>query len=1491
MGKPDKGKEKQETKPSTTVNQNSKETQAKKAKGHKQTGAGAVVSSKGPRVQAGIVIQEWQRTPLQIIQQYCQKNKRPKPIYCKDQAAHGKYKFKLILPDMKNHDKDLVYKVEESYDDETEAKHYVCLLAMYTLEPKTPYERLLPEPYKTTWINMTSSNSKGSSINNDKETKNDKKPSLLCSFCNKSFDKQFALDMHIKKEHPTTPTSPVTPITPITPVTPVTPITPTPNTIKSSITPTISDSKNINSKITQSITSKVSPVSPVSPLSPPVSKTVTLKNTYITKYDQKQHYLQKDIKQRQYENKKSVRKLLDDTIDVYLSEENQECIEHILQSETSTIPYELNDKWNSSSGIEIQTRLRKDGFTDLHIQQCQKYCPPILSNCYDWLCVYLPDKELPPAFSSLNKQLSMADLHTRSPKHLLTSYGFSKIDVSQVLKDTNNDLYESITLLYKSLIYAATKHDLPLANESTAAVYEELETLASIYGYEGDLSDWNNIPECPSNENLTDDNCVPMTVFKHPNHLLEINININYDDNNIIKFIFFVHPSYSYPANPPLCFVQTPLLSASFQLFFTYLLYTYWTNNKNAPILYDLVLYIQENISSYIHPKDLIPPINIYNIYSRYLKFIHGEIEEEQKPNKQGKYSNQRNGKRNNYGNSTQSEQSSIDDPFTSNIIKDIIVSVEHLPTPPVSLQSTRQSLPVYKQRDTFLDILHKNQYVLISGETGSGKSTQIPQYILEDASSSGMLDRTRVICTQPRRIAAMGLGLRVSEEIGDSCGGICGYSVRGEKWYTILYLFTYSTYVSKNTHLIYCTIGVLLRYINSDPLINRYTHIVIDEVHERSVESDFLLAILKQVLVKNKHIKIIIMSATFNEKMFSSYFFNCPALYIPGRMYPVQQFYLDDILMKTKYIPPNKLDEDIDLMEDERNRGIQKKSDILFNWSCKYIDYAMVTSTIAYIIQYEKSINKSILVFLPGVAEIRTVKEDLTSYIQSDSALSSKNIQVLMCHGGCTNDEQKQLFTEIPNKTYRVVLATNIAETSITIPQCVYVIDIGIEKQMRYNVYTKISELKNHWISQASANQRKGRAGRVCDGYIYRLYPQSMFDSMEKYNIPEIQRISIDSVLMQVLYLGYKDIFTFMSTFIEPPQEDAIRETLDMLETIKAVQRDGSHYSLTPLGLNLSTLPLQPRLAKILVFGCIFSCIEPMLTIASYLSIRSPFRIPIEHFEDAKIQKQKYAHRFSDHMTFVNIYNAYIQSTNKRQFCRDLFLSRESMNMIVSLRQDYITALQSINFLPRDYKSENNTFNAYSHEDGVIKGVLSAGLYPNIVLLKKPKPKFQSSSSGVVEKNARVQELKYLIKTTKDIPTDSSDEDNGLTPLSKMTTRVYIHPSSSNFSETVYPYPFLVYHNLVNTSKLYLHDISSINTYTLLLFGGNVDVQYDKQTIMIDGWIRLHSPPRVSVLIKRLLEQLDIKLLDKYKNPQNNVYMFHYIVEAIVKLLTTNGI
>lgn len=636
-----------------------------------------------------------------------------------------------------------------------------------------------------------------------------------------------------------------------------------------------------------------------------------------------------------------------------------------------------------------------------------------------------------------------------------------------------------------------------------------------------------------------------------------------------------------------------------------------------------------------------------------------------------------------------------------------------------VDILKIRRELPVHAQRDEFLKLYQNNQIMVFVGETGSGKTTQIPQFVLFDEMPH--LENTQVACTQPRRVAAMSVAQRVAEEMDVKLGEEVGYSIRFENK------------TSNKTILKYMTDGMLLREAMEDHDLSRYSCIILDEAHERTLATDILMGLLKQVVRRRPDLKIIIMSATLDAEKFQRYFNDAPLLAVPGRTYPVELYYTPEF---------------------QRD----------------YLDSAI--RTVLQIHATEEA--GDILLFLTGEDEIEDAVRKIS--LEGDQLVREEGcgpLSVYPLYGSLPPHQQQRIFEPAPESHNgrpgrKVVISTNIAETSLTIDGIVYVVDPGFSKQKVYNPRIRVESLLVSPISKASAQQRAGRAGRTRPGKCFRLYTEEAFQKeLIEQSYPEILRSNLSSTVLELKKLGIDDLVHF--DFMDPPAPETMMRALEELNYLACLDDEGN---LTPLGRLASQFPLDPMLAVMLIGSFEFQCSQEILTIVAMLSVPNVFIRPTKDKKRADDAKNIFAHPDGDHITLLNVYHgfksdeAYEYGIHK--WCRDHYLNYRSLSAADNIRSQ-------LERLMNRYNLELNTtdYESSKYFDNIRKA-LASGFFMQVA-------KKRSGAKGYI-----------TVKDNQD---------------------VLIHPSTVLGHDA----EWVIYNEFVLTSKNYIRTVTSVRPEWLI--------------------------------------------------------------------------
>ncbi|CAL1697253.1 unnamed protein product [Somion occarium] len=622
------------------------------------------------------------------------------------------------------------------------------------------------------------------------------------------------------------------------------------------------------------------------------------------------------------------------------------------------------------------------------------------------------------------------------------------------------------------------------------------------------------------------------------------------------------------------------------------------------------------------------------------------------------------------------------------------------------TLKEQREYLPAFACREELLKVIRDNQVVVVVGETGSGKTTQLTQFLYED----GYCTHGLIGCTQPRRVAAMSVAKRVSEEMECKLGSTVGYAIRFEDC------------TSSETKIKYMTDGVLLRESLNEGDLDRYSVIILDEAHERSLSTDVLMGLLRKILSRRRDLRLIVTSATMNAEKFSSFYGNAPTFTIPGRTFPVEMFHAKS--------------------------------------PCE--DY--VDSAVKQVLQIHLSLPPGdILVFMTGQEDIeitcQVIKERL-SQLDEPAPLA-----VLPIYSQMPADLQAKIFEPTADGRRKVIVATNIAETSLTVDGILYVVDAGYSKLKVYNSKVGMDALQITPISQANANQRAGRAGRTGSGFCYRLYTEMAYrNEMFANNIPEIQRTNLANTVLLLKSLGVKNLLEF--DFMDPPPQANMLNSMYQLWVLGALDNVGD---LTPVGRKMSEFPMEPSMAKMLIASVEYKCSAEMLTIVSMLSVPSVFYRPKERMEEADAAREKFNVPESDHLTLLNVFNQWKSHGYRDDWSLKHFLHPK---LLRKAREVRVQLEDIMKFQKMDIISAGTDFD-------VIRKAITAGYF---------------------HQAARVKGIGEFVNIRTGLPT-------------------HLHPTSALYGLGYTP-TYVIYHELILTSKEYMTQVTAVDAYWLAELG-----------------------------------------------------------------------
>ncbi len=845
-------------------------------------------------------------------------------------------------------------------------------------------------------------------------------------------------------------------------------------------------------------------------------------------------------------------------------------------------------------------------------------------------------------------------------------------------------------------------------------------------------------------------------------------------------------------------------------------------------------------------------------------------------------------------------------------------------------MKSIRDALPIRAIQNELVSALKAQQVVVISGGTGSGKSTQCPQYILEDAIANGKGDNTRIVVTQPRRIAAISVAERVSAERDEEIGHSVGYAVRFNKQSP-----------REAASIEFVTTGILLRRLVNDNMLSGVSHVMIDEVHERDINTDFLLILLRDLLAKRPDLRVVLMSATLDAESFGQYFsceddgVSVPVLSVPTKpRHPVEVIHLEEMNFLPTHIQdlPKSLlrlhdqqlqleleaalaeekaalklrarsiaeddgvninessssgEDDIDTDSDDEEEGdadfglqsysprLMALSDAVSMRGGGNIDRKaksqrqtftnkkeigdLTTNLLAHLAQHvalaETSNGRkgSILCFLPGLDEIKAATEILQN--KSDRELKAC-MKIIPLHSTIPQEEQQKVFLPAAEGTVKVILATNIAESSVTIDDVLAVIDGGLVKEMNYSSEKAMSEMVTIPTSKASATQRLGRAGRVAPGKCYRLYSKGQHHAMMERSSPEIQRTALEATCLNTITMTNQRVKAFLHRAMDPPSTTDIGHAMERLEKLGAVAVDGNEEKLTILGNFLSRLPLDPAVAKMLLLGSVMQCLDPVLTAAACSSSRDIFYTPLGMRKELHNIRRSFSES-SDTMASVEAYEEFqyiVKSEGwaaAKEWANENFVSINAVTSVTSVRLQLINELQSLGLIhqsdlvkSRGKRRElrvDSPLNLNAGVDSLVTALWAAGA-PDNLAARRSLGKFGTLRSR-------------------------SENHAGLHPSS-----VAFHRKPPRDRRNLPAWFF--YREMVLSSQVFLRGCTALDPEQVLLFGGygltTHEIGDGRRRRVLDDWITVESRCSDTLdALSRARSELDVALEMKIINPR----------------------
>jgi ATP-dependent RNA helicase DHX57 len=1006
-------------------------------------------------------------------------------------------------------------------------------------------------------------------------------------------------------------------------------------------------------------------------------------------------------------------------------------VEDIVKSQGTWNAYQITLSEYQRHAIVMD--LSSLGFRRSHVEEAVQKCKD-REETLEWLLIHVPEDDLPtwsfPENYTSGISLASGDLSKETKIKRLALAGYSSDDCASALRRSDGDESAAAQELQNNLV--GMNRD-SLAHEKEKGVeawQEELGTLVAIFG--------------DRFSSISSDECA---VQGDP------------DMSSSLTF-YFRRPLGDYPqSSVPLVAIHSKNIPAYIRLSAVRRAVNFAAESLvGGPMIYNLIEWLETNL-----PAILADPGPLGDISQR-------QTDRETQPSLQIVPQ----------GRSHRQQRTRQAAPQLSVEIK-AANEARALKPAQQRMLKIRQTLPAWSMKDRIVEAVSSYQCVIISGETGSGKSTQSVQFILDHMTDTLRGSVANILCTQPRRISALGLADRVSDERCSTVGAEVGYIIRGD------------AKIGPSSRITFMTTGVLLRRMQSSEdllqSIADVSHIFVDEVHERSVDTDFLLALLRDVMELRHDLKVVLMSATLDANIFASYFGGLDKVghvHIPGRTYPVTDYYLDDILKLTNAgnfdsRTPNGNISDLQYGFDELSigRSIRELG--------MGINYNLLADLVSQIDSDLGEDPGGILIFLPGTLEIDRCLGALRSI---------KNVHALPLHASLTPADQRRVFPAPPKGMRKVIASTNVAETSITIADIVAVIDTGRVKETNYDAANSIVRLEEVWASQAACQQRRGRAGRVRAGKCYKIFTRKVESEMAARPQPEIRRLPLEQLCLSVKATApSRDVAYFLQHTLTPPEDQAIDVAMSLLHRVGALD----NHELTALGRHLSMIPADLRCAKLLVYSVIFGCLEACLSIASILTVRSPFVSPRDKRNEAKMARSTFSTDHGDLLLDLKAFTEWSersQSSNfrdMREWCSDKFLSAQTLRDISSTRSQLLSSLKDASIIPLSYGHSEETTKSLNRDNSnsmLLRALIAGALNPQIGRIEFPDKKYFASMAGAVELDPEAKTIKYF------------NQDNG---------RVFVHPSSILFDAQSFSGSgsYVSYFSMMATSKTFIRELT----------------------------------------------------------------------------------
>ncbi|KAJ1861682.1 helicase [Coemansia sp. RSA 989] len=1166
------------------------------------------------------------------------------------------------------------------------------------------------------------------------------------------------------------------------------------------------------------------------------------------------------------------RKRWEEMAEVHMSDWYRREVEEVVRLWTKE--WGVGESQSESDSQKTKEDLIKQGFREAHVEEALMYTKS-LDQARDWLCVHVPEDDLPEQFMQrtqgasatvvVNSTTQLSKLSMQMAAKRVARAGFStsacEKTVQEMLDKQGPDSLGAAEAWAAYVLVnqlCGRKYTPPAANSRSSnevqqAMEEEAEMVDSIYADEKRVD--------RSGE------------FKITVALKPIDSQLCPND---VQMVMWVPPGVEYPEQPAAVTVMSDQIPAYLKLHATRQL-NEQLSGDGLPILFEAV-----NVAEQMLEQWLANPPPLTKLFQEI------SLESTQNTTKSTQ-SNTR-------AAVSRSQQNMKKQQDTERLCAEFAQRQKLLEYQ--KMQKVRDSLPAAALKKRIVQLVHESRCVVVAGATGSGKTTQIPQFILDAALQHGTY--ANIVCTQPRRISAIGVATRVAAERAEDInapdrGAMVGYAVRGESRQT------------RDTRLLFCTTGVLLRMLAEDSYLASITHVICDEVHERSVDADLLLVLLRRCLQRNKQLKVVLMSATAQCSIFAEYFgSNVPSVTISGRTFPVEDIYMEDFVAqlaeprladvfgvahvgkaRERLVSAPRVAQGDSNRAEPARKWLKHKEQLeshgcselqaacVASWNERFgepvqMDAQMVGAIVGHI-DATAPVEQAVLVFVPGVAEIHACMEAVRC--------TASSAHILPLHAGLTPMEQQRVFARPQYPSQRkVIVATNIAETSITIDDIGFVVDCGRVREVRYDHKTRVARLVTAFCSRAQATQRQGRAGRSQRGVCYRIYTRLTEEQeMPHQAMPEILRLPLEQVCLQTKALGHADSQEFLQDALDPPPALAISSAESLLVSMGACSYPQG--PLLALGQLMAEIPLDLRLAKTLLLGAVFNLHERTLRLVSLMALDRSlfFGGSLEQRDAVRNTRVKCAPAMalSDWLADLAVFERCLQDDLPPGVSR------------VALREAKSSVKQLRHCLARLGLSPDKSPDSMDEDQQlcVLRAVLLAGLSPNIARVRVPQLKYQEVAHGTISMDREARELSFY---AVDTASNKCWQDHDV----RQDRRVFVHPQSIMFTESKYPVPFVAYlSQSSNGSKTYLRDVTVPPLYGLLMFGPQLLVDHDYKVIGIGetGGLAVRAWPRIGVLVGHLRRLLDELLRRKLADPKLPI-TDHPIITTVLGLIKTEG-